>query len=1155
MKKKIISFIAALALAVTAAFGALPSLYENSGEANSEFESETVTGAETESETGTGTEIEIGNETEIGNESETEPEAEPVPVQPVLIEINEENFPDENFRSFAVQLEESIADNGIADGAFSENEIALITSVSVRSMSVKDLAGIEFFTALETLDCSDNDIENLDLSGNTNLKELYCSENNLHELDVSGLQQLAKLDCGYNELSELVLTQNPMLNDLHISANPITELDLSNNPDLQRFEASYTKLTSLNIENHNPYDSANGMEFEQFVLNESLYTVTGCTYESLGFDLASLPGGFNTEKASRWSARPPEGTLLTNIKAGDTVTYTYEITSGITAEFSITFAEKHSIEKVEDTSALCTDADELWKCTECGKYFEDENGETETGVNHLFSKYTVEVEPTCTHEGVAVKICAVCGYEEREALNMFPHVAQDHYTFNDTYHYKTCLTCGTELEKGAHVFENGSKVCSVCGAEVDHVHTIEFVEEKKPTCIETGVRAHYCCTVCGRCFIDSELAAELSPADLIIEKIDHQYELAFNGTEHWEQCVFCGEKKEASAHEFESVRTEPTCCKDGAVTNVCRICQYSAVAEVIPATGDHTFGTEYGSDDDFHWLSCTGEGCTERIQQSAHSCTKLEIIKNPTCAEEGEMAHICEVCGHRKLEPIAKLNNHTYDGYKQLDEYNHTKVCSACGEASQTEPHSFDQGTVIKEATCENGIIRYTCVCGYAKDEIIPAVSAHSFGSYTDLGDTHSAMCSVCGALSLSEAHEYSIKTVSPSCYQSGKIIYTCKQCGHSYSEIVSEATGQHSFSSSFTLLDGGKHCHKCETRGCPVVLIHDADECEFDAPPVTEHTTESSATATDPASTTSVSESVSETTSSGAAPVNPSVETPVINVTWPTTAGIVLNPYKMKINMSPSSHGQKPVIFEDPEAEGKTVLSNELAFVNNGSCKVNVFVTGSVSAVTTVDRYGNPLVDSEGNPVTTPSKQITIATSPIKQPAWDSSGTSVIDGDRNNSVFIYLEASDRLDSTGKSAVYSGAYDSNNENQMLLSTVETTKNLFSISAKEDGNSGITNLKIFGDISTSPAVSWDQVAATDSIKISLVFDVKPAEPLPKKVSSEESGAETQSEPAEETSEVVLTAESEEMPKETSEEISEHLPKEAIQTNQTHEETAS
>lgn len=1083
MKKKIISFIVALALAATATFGFLPSLYENSGESESEFESE------------------------------------PIPVQNDLIEINEENFPDENFRSVVAELEESVAENEAADGILSESEIALITSISVSSMSVKDLKGIEFFTALEVLDCSDNGIEALDLSSNTNLKELYCSQNDLHELDLSGLQQLTKLDCGYNSLSELILDQNPMLTDLHLSGNPVTELDLSGNPDLWRFEASYTQLTSLTVENHNPYDSENGMEFEQFELNGSLYTVSSCAYDGLGFDLASLPGSFDAEKVIEWNDIQHEGTVLTDVKAGDTITYTYEIINGISAEFSIAFtAASHSLTKVEDISSLCTTAAELWQCTECGGFFADENGEIEAEASdsHSFTE-NVELEPTCTTEGLAVKICDVCGYEEHEVLCMLPHEAGEEYTFDDACHMKTCITCGQEMDREKHVFDEGSNICSICGAELNHIHSVEYIEEKAPTCTEEGVRAHYFCAGCGKCFGDSELIFELNPVDLIIEKIDHQYELTCDETGHWEQCIICEEKKEEpAAHEFESERTEPSCYLEGSVTSICSVCGYSTVSEVLPATGEHSFGSEYDSDSDSHWLSCTTEGCTEKKQQSEHSYTKLEIIKNPTCAEEGIIAHICEVCGHRKNETTEVLDKHTYDDlYCQLDENTHAKLCTVCGKPAEAEAHVLDQGTVIKEATCENGIIRYTCVCGYTKDAEVPAESGHSFaGSYEDLGDTHSAVCSVCGASGEPEEHDYNIEIVYPNCVESGKMIYTCKHCGHSYSETKGEPTGIHVFASEFTL-DGDKHRHKCKAEGCTAVDIHNADECSY-------------AEENPPAADTSNAENT-PSESEGSGSDDPLVEVPTINVTWPTTAGIVLNPYKMKIKMTLSSDGNKPIISEDPNGKGETVLSNELAFINNGDCEVNVSVTGSVYAVSTVDSNGNVLLDGQGNPATTPSSLITIATAPIKQPEWNAGGTDIVEGDRRNSVFIYLEASDQLDSTGTQGIYSGEYDSSNKNQMVLSTGETTKELFGISAKNGDKAGVTNLKIFGDISTDPAVNWGVVAKTDRVKVSLVFSASLAEPLPEKPLTEETPEES----------------SETLPEETPDEASENIPEDALE----------
>ena len=64
--------------------------------------------------------------------------------------INAENFPDEVFRSY-VQTE---IDDG--DGVLSDDEIDGVDYIDVNSRGISSLKGIEFFTELETLECEDN---------------------------------------------------------------------------------------------------------------------------------------------------------------------------------------------------------------------------------------------------------------------------------------------------------------------------------------------------------------------------------------------------------------------------------------------------------------------------------------------------------------------------------------------------------------------------------------------------------------------------------------------------------------------------------------------------------------------------------------------------------------------------------------------------------------------------------------------------------------------------------------------------------------------------------------------------------------------------------------------------------------------------------------
>lgn len=84
------------------------------------------------------------------------------------------------------------------DGLLSDEEISVCTKITIPSMSVDSLEGIEYFYNLETLDCSGNELLFLDVSANTVLKSLNCSHNNLLSLDLSSCKKLKDLDISFN---------------------------------------------------------------------------------------------------------------------------------------------------------------------------------------------------------------------------------------------------------------------------------------------------------------------------------------------------------------------------------------------------------------------------------------------------------------------------------------------------------------------------------------------------------------------------------------------------------------------------------------------------------------------------------------------------------------------------------------------------------------------------------------------------------------------------------------------------------------------------------------------------------------------------------------------------------------------------------------------
>lgn len=134
---------------------------------------------------------------------------------PEGIEIEERNFPDENFRNFL--LEKSYG----KDCIITDDEIKGVTYMNIESKNVASLQGIEYFTALELLWVFGNSINSLDLSKNTSLKELYCNYNSLTELNVKGCNALEILCCNRNNLTQVDMSGCPSLKTLRCDQNQI----------------------------------------------------------------------------------------------------------------------------------------------------------------------------------------------------------------------------------------------------------------------------------------------------------------------------------------------------------------------------------------------------------------------------------------------------------------------------------------------------------------------------------------------------------------------------------------------------------------------------------------------------------------------------------------------------------------------------------------------------------------------------------------------------------------------------------------------------------------------------------------------------------------------------------------------------------------------
>lgn len=165
------------------------------------------------------------------------------------VAINETNFPDANFRTVVKEYDTDKDEN------LSRLEIEAVKEIKCYYRDIRSLIGIEYFTALQTLECYSNLLTSLDISRNTALKSLDCARNQLTVLDVSQNTVLESLDCAKNQLAALDVSRNTALKSLDCANNQLTSLDVSRNTALESLNCADNQLTALDISQNTALES------------------------------------------------------------------------------------------------------------------------------------------------------------------------------------------------------------------------------------------------------------------------------------------------------------------------------------------------------------------------------------------------------------------------------------------------------------------------------------------------------------------------------------------------------------------------------------------------------------------------------------------------------------------------------------------------------------------------------------------------------------------------------------------------------------------------------------------------------------------------------------------------------------------------------------
>jgi len=156
------------------------------------------------------------------------------------VTINTKNFPDAKFRAAVTELCDSNK-----DGVLSQAEIAACIMLNIKDRDIESISGIEHFTSLQQLDCSDNDISQkpqLPL----NLKELDFSDNELVVMPALPLT-LEILSFEDNNLSGILdLSKHSSMKRLNLKDNKFTGVKLSAEAPYEYINVSKNYLMGIN---------------------------------------------------------------------------------------------------------------------------------------------------------------------------------------------------------------------------------------------------------------------------------------------------------------------------------------------------------------------------------------------------------------------------------------------------------------------------------------------------------------------------------------------------------------------------------------------------------------------------------------------------------------------------------------------------------------------------------------------------------------------------------------------------------------------------------------------------------------------------------------------------------------------------------------------
>ncbi|QBZ98071.1 DUF7619 domain-containing protein [Flavobacterium sangjuense] len=175
------------------------------------------------------------------------------------------SIPDPVFKQLLVTSNSSsnicafdLTNNAFSVDANGDGEIQVSEALQVGSLdidngfgtsSISNLEGIQSFTNLMDLNCANNELTSLNVSGLSQLVSLDCRSNQLTSLTLNGCVELMTIYAFQNQFTSVNLVDLPRAHIVNFSFNPLTSLNISGCPRITQVACDYTQLITLDVSN------------------------------------------------------------------------------------------------------------------------------------------------------------------------------------------------------------------------------------------------------------------------------------------------------------------------------------------------------------------------------------------------------------------------------------------------------------------------------------------------------------------------------------------------------------------------------------------------------------------------------------------------------------------------------------------------------------------------------------------------------------------------------------------------------------------------------------------------------------------------------------------------------------------------------------------